>query len=80
MAGSIDVGPGDSSAPARRAAAERLKRAYISCVAPDYPARAAFAPFAALAKQSGWPYLELPTGHDCHVERPREVAEFLMSV
>jgi pimeloyl-ACP methyl ester carboxylesterase len=62
------------------AAAERLKRAYISCVSEGYPARAAFAPFAAVAKQGGWPYLELPTGHDCHVERPREVAEFLMAV
>ena len=61
------------------AATERLKRAYISCVAADYPARPAFAPFAALAKQGGWPYLELPSGHDCHVERPREVAEFLMA-
>jgi pimeloyl-ACP methyl ester carboxylesterase len=61
------------------AAAERLKRAYISCVAEDYPARPAFAPFAALAKQGRWPYLELESGHDCHVERPREVAEFLMA-
>jgi pimeloyl-ACP methyl ester carboxylesterase len=63
-----------------QSAAEQLKRAYISCVAEEYPARAAFAPFAATAKKEKWPYLELPTGHDCHVERPREVAEFLMSV
>jgi pimeloyl-ACP methyl ester carboxylesterase len=61
------------------AAAERLKRAFISCVAADYPGRAAFAPFASVAKQGRWPYLELPTGHDCHVERPRDVAEFLMA-
>jgi pimeloyl-ACP methyl ester carboxylesterase len=60
--------------------AERLKRAYISCVAEDYPARPAFAPFARVAKQGGWPYLELESGHDCHVERPGDVAEFLMAV
>jgi pimeloyl-ACP methyl ester carboxylesterase len=66
--------------PGAAGGAERLKRAYISCVAADYPARPAFAPFAAMAKQGGWPYLELPTGHDCHVERPRDVAEFLMAV
>ena len=61
------------------AAAEHLKRAYISCVGEGYPAGAAFAPFARVAKTEKWPYLELPTGHDCHVERPREVAEFLMA-
>jgi hypothetical protein len=44
-----------------------------------YPARPFFAPFAAKARASGWNVAEVKTGHDCHVERPGEVADILLS-
>ena len=62
-------------APAGNAA--RLPRAYLACVADGYPARAAFARFARRAQADGWPYFELPTGHDCHVELPEEFCRCL---
>jgi hypothetical protein len=34
---------------------------------------------AAKARASGWEIAELETGHDCHVERPEEVAKILVS-
>src|ERR1700683_3255829 len=37
------------------------------------------APFAAKARASGWEVAELKTGHDCHVERPGEVANILLA-
>ena len=49
-------------------AAAKLPRGYIACVAEGYPARPIFQQFADRAKQEGWSYSELPTGHDCHVE------------
>jgi pimeloyl-ACP methyl ester carboxylesterase len=52
---------------------------YVSCVAEGYPARPFFAPFAAKARASGWEVAELKTGHDCHVERPGEVATILFA-
>ena len=52
---------------------------YVACVAEGYPAKAVFAPFAAKARASGWQVAEVNTGHDCHVERPAEVAEILLS-
>jgi pimeloyl-ACP methyl ester carboxylesterase len=61
-------------------ASEKVPRAYVSCTAEGYPARPAFAPFAARAKAQAWPVLDLPTGHDCHVEEPKAVADFLMSL
>ncbi len=51
-------------------AAAKLPRKFIACVAEGYPARAIFQRFADRAKQEGWSYDELPTGHDCHVEMP----------
>jgi pimeloyl-ACP methyl ester carboxylesterase len=53
---------------------------FVTCVAEGYPARPFFAPFAEKARASGWKVFELPTGHDCHVERPHEVANILLSV
>jgi pimeloyl-ACP methyl ester carboxylesterase len=44
-------------------AAKTLKRTYISCVREGYPAKVVFDPFAARARQEGWCYHELPTGH-----------------
>jgi pimeloyl-ACP methyl ester carboxylesterase len=52
---------------------------FISCVAEGYPARPFFEPFAAKARASGWKIAELNTGHACHVERPSEVANILLS-
>jgi pimeloyl-ACP methyl ester carboxylesterase len=54
--------------------------AFVTCVAEGYPARQFFAPFAAKARASGWEVAEVKTGHDCHVERPGEVADILLSV
>jgi pimeloyl-ACP methyl ester carboxylesterase len=61
-------------------AAASLDRTYIACVAPGYPARPAFQPFAEQAKREGWHYHELPTGHDCHVEMPDELSAILLSL
>jgi pimeloyl-ACP methyl ester carboxylesterase len=63
--------------PANRKAS--VQAAFVSCVAEGYPARPFFAPFAARARASGWEVTELKTGHDCHVERPGEVANVLLS-
>ncbi len=52
---------------------------FVSCTAEGYPARPFFAPFAERARASGWDVIEVKTGHDCHVERPGEVAEILLS-
>jgi pimeloyl-ACP methyl ester carboxylesterase len=55
----------------------RLPALYISCTAPDYPARPFFAPFAAKARNLGWPVVEIESGHDCHVEKPDQFAAAL---
>jgi pimeloyl-ACP methyl ester carboxylesterase len=51
-------------------AAAKLSRKFIACVAEGYPARPIFQRFGDRAKQEGWDYSELATGHDCHVEMP----------
>jgi pimeloyl-ACP methyl ester carboxylesterase len=63
--------------PANRKA--RIPATYVSCVAETYPAKQFFQPFAAKARAFGWPVAEVNTGHDCHVERPAEVAKIIMS-
>src|SRR5271157_4388326 len=63
--------------PANRKAG--VPTTYVSCVGEGYPARPYFAPFAAKARASGWEIAEVETGHDCHVERPGEVANILLS-
>lgn len=63
--------------PANREAG--LPATFVSCVAEGYPAKPFFAPFAVKARASGWEVVELDTGHDCHVERPDEVANILFS-
>lgn len=65
------------SLPANQKAS--IPATFISCVAEGYPARPFFAPFAEKARASGWEVAELNTGHDCHVERPDEVASILLS-
>ena len=63
--------------PANRKAA--IPATFVAGSAEDYPAKPFFAPLAAKARASGWEVAELMTGHDCHVERPGEVASILLS-
>ena len=63
--------------PANRKAS--IPATFVSGVAEGYPARPFFEPFARKARASGWEVAELETGHDCHVERPGEVANILLS-
>ena len=63
--------------PANRKAS--IPATFVASVAEQYPARPFFAPFAEKAGASGWEVAELKTGHDCHVERPGEVANILLS-
>jgi pimeloyl-ACP methyl ester carboxylesterase len=65
------------SLPANRKAS--IPASFVSGVAEGYPAKPFFAPFAAKARSSGWEVVEVDTGHDCHVERPGEVADILLS-
>ena len=60
-------------------AAARFHRTYVACVARGYPARPIFKPFGDRAKEDGWNYRELPTGHDCHVEMPEAFLSILLS-
>jgi pimeloyl-ACP methyl ester carboxylesterase len=66
------------SLPANRKAG--FAATYVSCVADTYPAKPFFAPFASKARNSGWRVFEVKTGHDCHVERPEDVANILLSL
>jgi pimeloyl-ACP methyl ester carboxylesterase len=63
--------------PANRKAA--IPATFLASVAEGYPARPFFAPFAEKARTCGWTVAELNSGHDCHVERPAEVANILLS-
>ena len=63
--------------PANRKAS--IPATFVASVAEEYPARPFFAPFAGKARAAGWEVVELKTGHDCHVERPSEVAKILFS-
>jgi len=63
--------------PANRKA--EIPAAFVAGVAEAYPARPIFEPFARKARASGWEVTEIETGHDCHVERPEEVANILLS-
>ena len=72
------MGPG--RAPARGAWSCRflgreepilLPASFIACTANDYPAKPFFTPFADKARKLGWPFAEVNSGHDGHVERPQ---------
>ena len=63
--------------PANRKA--DIPATFVASVAEEYPARPFFEPFARKARASGWEVAELKTGHDCHVERPGDVANILMA-
>lgn len=57
----------------------QLPSNYIACVANDFPAKPFFAPFASKARHSGWRVAEVNSGHDCHAERPQEIADLLVA-
>ncbi|MGC2170458.1 MAG: alpha/beta hydrolase [Candidatus Sulfotelmatobacter sp.] len=63
--------------PANRKAG--IPATFFAGVAEGYPGRSFFEVFARKARASGWQVAELKTGHDCHVERPGEVANILLS-
>jgi pimeloyl-ACP methyl ester carboxylesterase len=56
----------------------RVLRTHVAGAGEQYPARAAFAPFAARARDDGARVVELPTGHDMMVEAPDDVAKLLL--
>jgi len=51
---------------------------YIRCTEPAYQPMEASARRA--RTMAGWRYLELPTGHDAMVTRPRELTEMLLAI
>ncbi len=61
-------------------AATGLNRAYIACTADGYRLREVFEPFAAQARREGWRYVDLSTGHDCHVEAADDCVSFLLGL
>lgn len=63
--------------PANRKAS--VPAIFVASVAEQYPAKPFFAPFAGKARDSGWKVAEVNSGHDCHVERPEEVASILLA-
>jgi len=63
--------------PANRKAG--IPATFVAGAAEGYPARPFFEPFQRKAQAAGWEVHELKTGHDCHVERPSEVANILLS-
>ncbi len=61
-------------------AATKLNRACVACTADGYRLREVFEPFAAQARREGWPYVDLSTGHDCHVEAADDCVSFLLGL
>ena len=57
----------------------KIPAIFVSCMAEGYPARPVFEPFAQKARACGWQVKGVNTGHDCHVERPAEIADILLS-
>lgn len=64
------------SLPARR---QDFPSRFVSCVAHHYPAKPFFLPFAERARANGWRVFDIDSGHDCHIERPEEVAARLVA-
>lgn len=65
--------------PLRQNRKASVPATFVSCVSEQYPARPFFEPFAKKARTYGWHVNEVNTGHDCHVESPKEVASILLS-
>ena len=64
--------------PAGNAASAALKRVFIHCMAGQ--TTPVFAPFAAKARQRGWPVYEMASGHMPMLTMPRELAGLLLDV
>jgi pimeloyl-ACP methyl ester carboxylesterase len=59
-------------------AVERLPRAFVRCTGGEHAdPEPDFEPFAARAREKGWPYRELPTPHDLQLHDPAGTAEIL---
>jgi pimeloyl-ACP methyl ester carboxylesterase len=61
------------------AAAHAANRCYIASVKADYPVKPVFDRFAQRARDEGWSYHELPTGHDAQAEMPDALAALLVA-
>jgi len=59
------------------AVAARLPRAFLYC---RQPPMGPFGAFAEGARQQGWCYRELETGHDAMITAPRELADLLLQL
>ena len=68
----------DQPLPATDAGAAVLPRSYILCPHPGEPAP--LATFAEHARAAGWPYRELPVGHEAMVAAPGALAEALLAL
>jgi pimeloyl-ACP methyl ester carboxylesterase len=58
-------------------AVESLTRAFIRCTASAIDLADPIEPFAAMARNAGWPYRELPLPHDPHLFDPSSTAATL---
>ncbi len=68
----------DQALPAIDAGTTALPRSYILCPRPGEPAP--LAAFAEHARGAGWPYLELPVGHEAMVAAPGALADALLAL
>jgi pimeloyl-ACP methyl ester carboxylesterase len=56
---------------------QQIECAYIAGAADGYPLRQVFGRFADKARLLGWRVDELPTGHDPHIEMPRDFVDLV---
>jgi len=68
--------PYDTPLVLKSAAGDNLPKRFIRCTQPALPN---IEPSARYAREHGWTYAELPTGHDAMVSLPKEVAAMLLA-
>lgn len=68
----------DQPLPPSGADAASLPRSYILCPYPGEPA--ALTAFAEHARGDGWPYREVPVGHDAMVTAPGTLVDELLAL
>jgi len=56
--------------------AESMQRTYVYC---SKPPLGFFEQFAKRAQEEGWPYYDLPTGHDAMITAPDELSNILLT-